>query len=105
MRVDCSDHNHISGEDMKAVLEFGVRGGFHVENLVIPSAKLAAKLAVGIISTLDEPEMSYSKAIAYYTVSRKSPRISWTSSEHFVSVTLLDGVDRGPASTTLWKKS
>lgn len=86
---------------MKVVLEFGVRGGQHVDNLVIPSAKLAAQVASNIVATLTNK----SSFNGDWIVSRKMPRKSWTSSEHFVSVTVLDGIFRGPAAATLWHAS
>lgn len=84
---------------MKAVLEFGIRGGYHTDNLVIPSAKLAASLAKAIAQALMDEECT-----TCFLVARTQPRISLTSSKHFVSVTLLDGVARGPASTDLWRQ-
>ena len=32
------------------------------------------------------------------------PRATWQSATHFVSVTVFDGVLRGPASAELWKE-
>jgi hypothetical protein len=84
---------------MKAVLEFGIRGGRHVDNIVLPSAKLAARIAHNVARVLMDDEISTD-----FRVSRRSPRISLTSSAHFVSVSLLDGSDRGPAAATLWRK-
>lgn len=87
---------------MKAVLEFGVRGGAHVDSIVIPTTKLAAVLASSIASVLDiEPEGTRETD---FTVSRLRPRVSLTDNNHFVSVTALDRVLRGPASSNLWRK-
>jgi hypothetical protein len=38
---------------------------------------------------------------ARFTVRRQSPRQSWQSATHFVSVTLLDDAPRGPATPEL----
>jgi len=85
----------------KVVLEFGIRGGYHIDNAVIPSAQLAGKLAAGLINTFSGDDSQISSAD--WVVSRKMPRKSWTSNTHFVSVTRLDGVARGSASASLWK--
>lgn len=84
---------------MKVVLEFGVRGGAHVDNIVLPSAKLGAQLASNIARVLMGAECTTD-----FHVRRRSPRVSLTSSEHFVSVSALDGHARGPAAATLWKQ-
>lgn len=83
---------------MKAVLEFGIRGSYH-DSAVIPTTKLAAQLASGIARVLMAKECTTN-----FLVTRQSPRITLTSSEHFVSVSLLDGQDRGPASSNLWRR-
>lgn len=59
---------------MKVILEFGRRGGKHVDNLVFPSKKLEQGSA------------------------------TWLGSTHFVAVTAMDGALRGPASAQLWKE-
>lgn len=84
---------------MKAVLEFGVRGGAHTDNLIIPSAKLAAKLAVNLIYVLSSEQCSE----WCYIPRRNHPRILWSNSSHFVCVSLLDGIERGPASPSIWR--
>jgi hypothetical protein len=85
---------------MKTVLEFGVRGGTCIEATVFPTYKLAALMALNLVRVFkNDPSFK-----ADFTVSKKQPRISWQSSTHFVSVSLLDGVMRGPASAKLWKK-
>jgi len=82
---------------MKAVLEFGIRGGRHVDNLVLPSAALAARAASSVAHVL------MGEVTTDFTVSRRSPRVALVDSKHFVAVTLLDGVDRGPAATKAWR--
>jgi len=86
---------------MKAVLAFGIRGGHCVDNVVIPSLALAAKLAAGLVSTFgNEP-----RNVADYLLQRHIPRISWSNSEHFVSVTRFDRVGLcGPRSPARVKR-
>lgn len=87
---------------MKCILEFGVRGGAHVDNITLPSAKLATRIASSIVNMLNNDTGSSKEA--HFALSKISPRINWQSSTHFVSVSLLDGEMRGPASAKLWKK-
>lgn len=87
---------------MKTVLEFGIRGGFHVDNLVFPNAKLASQTASAIVNSFESRELHFP---GDFIVKRGKPRVSWSSSTHFVSVSLLDGEMRGPASSELWKKA
>ena len=78
---------------MKAIVEFGIRGDRHSSH-VCESAKAAAKLAASLahVFGMDGPNRD-----KYWTVKRNMPRLGWTSSTHFISVSLLDGVPRGPA--------
>jgi hypothetical protein len=77
---------------MKAIVEFGVRGGKHTKH-VCPNAKQAANLAASMAFVFGET--CGASRESYFDVSRSSPRVSWQSSTHFVSVSLLDGVPRG----------
>ena len=86
---------------MKAVLEFGVRGGYHTDNVILPNAKLAQQIALNIARSYGGPD---TLTLSDFRVGVKCSRASWSSSTHFVSVSALDGVMRGPASSTLWKK-
>lgn len=88
---------------MKTVIEFGVRGGYHVDNIILPSVKLAMRTASAIASTL---EGSGCECVTpqYFAVTRAHPRMTWQSKTHFVAVSILDGAARGPASQHLWKK-
>lgn len=85
---------------MKCVLEFGVRGGNLSENTVLPSVKLGAQLAVRMIHVFG----GQSQFVGDWIVKRGKPRMTWTSSTHFVALSVLDGADRGPAAAQLWKK-
>lgn len=85
---------------MKVVVEFGVRGGRYFDNLVCDSARKGADLAyrLAYVSGRDAQKRDD------FLVSRGQPRISWQSATHFVSVSVLDGVARGPAACKLWVK-
>lgn len=81
---------------MKTVVEFGVRGGRLVENQVMPNIRAGNQLADRIAFVLGAVDSTK------FTVRKGSPRQSWQSSTHFVSVSLLDDAPRGPASASLW---
>ena len=84
---------------MKVCLEFGVRGGYHRDNIILPSAKLANKLAQSIVCLLTD-DRHYK---GDFLVSKRHPRTTWTSCTHFVSVSRLPN-DMGSASSYLWRK-
>lgn len=89
---------------MKYVLEFGVRGGAHTENVVLPTFKLAQQLAAALVMTyVNDNRHEYAKHTAW-EMGANCPRRSWQSPTHFVSISKLDGIARGPASTSLWRK-
>ena len=86
---------------MKYVVEFGVRGGAHTGNLVVPTQRLAKELANNLVRVLlNDP---CTPEFWAFDKGRKVRRASWISATHFVSISPLDGVARGPASNTLWK--
>lgn len=87
---------------MRACLEFGRKGGFHVDNLVLPSVVLGAKIASCLANLLSDRISDYS--YQYFIVNRSTPRVTWENSEFFVALSRLDGVQRGPASAKLWKR-
>jgi len=84
---------------MKVVIEFGIRGGRHVDNIILPTPKLADQLARGIAFTYGRDMQK----VGEFLVGKDCPRQTWTSSTHFVSVTRLDGSQQGAASGKLWK--
>lgn len=88
----------------KYVIEFGVRGGAHVDNIILPSQALARKLAASLVMVFSDSPGSPSSNEREWRMADNCPRLSWTSSTHFVSVSKLDGVARGPASPQLWKR-
>jgi hypothetical protein len=82
---------------MKTCLEFGNIGGRHTE-IVLPTVKLGVILAGKLQHVFTD------KVQTYWKVSKTMPRQSWNNSEYFIALSILDGVSRGPASTSLWRK-
>jgi hypothetical protein len=90
---------------MKVVLEFGVRGGPFAESIILPSQKLGAEMASNLVRVLSGNNDNSIGRKAQWNVRKNLPRKSWQSSSHFVSLSILDGEPRGPASAQLWKKN
>ena len=89
---------------MKYVLEFGVRGGAHTENLIVPTRKLAQELARKLVLVFTNDPHNLAAAPIAWSMPPACTRETWQSSTHYISVSKLDGVMRGPASSTLWRK-
>ena len=90
---------------MKVILEFGNRGGAHTDNLIFPNAKLAIKTACAIIMTLNNDPYTIGANNGYWLLNSKHPRATWQSETHFVAVSILDGIERGCATASLWRKN
>ena len=90
---------------MKVVLEFGVRGGPFAESIILPSQKLGAEMASNLVRVLSKTNDNPIGRKAQWNVRKDLPRKSWQSSSHFVALSVLDDVPRGPASAQLWKKN
>lgn len=88
---------------MRYCLEFGVRGGAHTENLIVPSGKLAAQFCAKLVMVFkNDPHADGAKPADWYHPTMA--RAVWQSDTHFVAMSKLDGVMRGPASAILWCK-
>ena len=86
---------------MKYVLEFGRVGGAHTDNIVVPTRKLAERLARAIAgSYANDATLAGGRA---WTLDKHTVRKTWTDHTFFVAVSKLDGEPRGPASARLWK--
>lgn len=88
---------------MKYVIEFGIRGGAHVDNIIVPTLALAIKLANSTQFILSAGNTDHSADKDYWKVGKSVPRKSWNSATHYVSLSCLDDVARGSASSVLWK--
>ena len=89
---------------MKYVIEFGVRGGAHTENYVVNTCAGAEKLAASMVMVFCNSLEAHGAKIEDWAFSRHCKRKTWASETHFVAVSKLDGVMRGPAASILWKK-
>lgn len=89
---------------MKYVLEFGVRGGAHTENFVLPTRKLAEDLAGKLVMVFTNDPMHPAAGGAWAWWPKNCSRLTWRSASHFIAISELDGVARGPASAALWRK-
>jgi len=87
---------------MKYVVEFGNRGGMHVDNLIVPTRELAENLARKLACTFaNDP---HAATMRDFVFSKHTKRFTWQNTTHFVAVSKLDGVPRGSASAGLWRK-
>ena len=89
---------------MKYVLEFGERGGAHVENQIIPTRKLAEELARRLVMVFTNDPHAISASNRDWLFDKHCKRMTWKNATHFVAVSKLDGILRGPASAQLWRK-
>lgn len=88
---------------MKYVIEFGVRGGAHTDNLIAPTRKLAERLARNLVMVFKNDPHADGARACDWRMAPACKRQTWQSSTHFVSVSQLDGVPRGPAAAALWR--
>lgn len=89
---------------MKFVLEFGNRGGMHVDNIVLPSLELAQKLARCLVMTFANDPHANGATNGDWHFGRGIVRAVWKDANHFVAVSKLDGIPRGPAANNAWRK-
>lgn len=89
---------------MKCVVEFGVRGGAHTDNLVVPSMKIAEQMAASLVRVFTNDAMHPAADPRKWFLLKHEPRRTWHSSTHFIAISKLDGVPRGPAANGLWPK-
>ena len=90
---------------MKYILEFGNRGGAHVDNVEIPSLKLAQKLARCLVMTFTNDCHATGATQKDWEFPRGVVRAVWKDANHFVAVSKLDGIPRGPAANNAWRKN
>lgn len=87
---------------MKHVLEFGTRRGQYTDNIVLPNRATAMNVAANLARVLSG-NTDAGRGFVHYASSRAEPRTVWQSNTHFIAVSALDGIPRGPASAVLWK--
>ena len=93
----------------KYLVEFGMRGGAYSISNVLKSRRKAQTMAASLVHVLSAEVGKFPKGLTGsvpqdWIITEEFPRLVWVSSTHFVSLSLLDGVPRGPASTKYWKK-
>lgn len=89
---------------MKWALEFGNRGGAHTENQVMASGKVASKMAAALVATFENDTHASGAHVQSWATYKHVVRLTWQSETHFVAISRLDGVPRGPAAPGLWRK-
>lgn len=85
---------------MKYVLEFGRKGGFHNDNIILPTLKMGMHLAASLVCTFENDAFA---CTPQQWVDHRA-RSTWESETHFVALSQLDGRPRGSASAGLWRK-
>jgi len=93
----------------KYVIEFGIRGGAYSTSNVLGSLKAARTLAASLVHVLSAKVEEFPPGLTGtvpqdWEITEEFPRQVWVSSTHFVALSLLDGVPRGPVSVKYWKK-
>jgi hypothetical protein len=91
-------------DTMKYVIEFGVRGGAHTENQTTNTRDQAERLARSLVAVFTNDPHACGATARDWMFSKHDKRMTWKSQTHFVAVSKLDGVMRGPASAGLWRK-
>lgn len=92
------------GFNMKYVFEFGVRGGMHSDNTILPTQLLAREMASRMVMVLTNKPDNPATSLDAWQFTGDTTRIVWQSPTHFVAISKLDGTARGAASGKLWKK-
>ena len=86
---------------MKTIVEFGIRGDRHISQTF---SSIKAGLAFYVkISWLFGHEVNKTH-LEYRKFGKDCPSMSWSSSTHFVAISVLDDVPRGSPVSKLWKK-
>ena len=89
---------------MKYALEFGLRGGAHTENQILPTRDAAEKMARALVSVFSNDPHASGATARDWVMTKHAKRMTWQSAAHFVAISKLDNVPRGPASAGLWRK-
>lgn len=89
---------------MKYCVEFGVRGGAYTENQVMHTREQAERLARSLVAVFTNDPHAHGAGVRDWLFDKHVKRMTWKTPTHFVAVSKLDGVPRGPASAALWRK-
>lgn len=89
---------------MKYCIEFGVRGGAHTENMILNTRDQAEKMARSLVAVFENDPFANGAGPRDWLFTKHDKRMTWQSQTHYVAVSKLDGVPRGPASAALWRK-
>lgn len=92
------------GGNMKYVLEYGVRGGAHVDNQILPTCKLAEQFARRLVMVFCNDPFAQGAEERNWIMAKCDYRKYWQNATHYVGISRLDGVMRGSASSALWRK-
>lgn len=87
---------------MECVVEFGLRGGPHTEAVVMATIADAEHLAAALVAVFENGYECPGTIASDWRITKGVARLSWQSPTHFVGVSRLDGVPRGPLSAQLW---
>ena len=90
---------------MKDCVEFGVRGGAHTENQIMSTRDQAERLARSLVAVFENDPHANGATARDWLFSKHDTRMTWQSETHFIAVSKLDGIPRGPASAGLWRKA
>lgn len=99
----------------KYLVEFGMRGGVYSTSNVLKSRRKAQTMAASLVAWLPPFNVLSAEAGKFpkgltgsvpqdWIITEEFPRLVWVSPNHFVSLSLLDGVPRGPASAKYWRR-
>lgn len=87
----------------KCIVEFGRRGGNYTSGMKLITLKQGRELASTLVHVLrtkhDETNADFDHN---WEITADCPRQVWVSPTHFVALSILDGVARGPASARYW---
>ena len=87
---------------MKTIVEYGVRAGAYAQ-IILPSIKKGQELAKDLAWVFSDCGVHLAGMMPYWQVSKDKPRVTWQSDTHFVALSLLDGVPRGPVTSEMYK--
>jgi hypothetical protein len=89
---------------MKYALEFGLRGGAHTENQIVPTRDAVEKMARALVAVFTNDPHACGATARDWLMTKHATRLTWKNATHFVAISKLDGIPRGPASAALWRK-